>query len=168
MSDSVKKIFFGAMVILPFIVYSIYYYTPIIRNAPYKSTDFQSFQMEWGKPNHLNSYDSNSGLYRFYTKNDSLIQKHVKFKSDDMLYLHRKMNEVGLWNCPDLLVNRGIDTAKISNEILKIKFVYKEKVKTIFYDATYDENESNSESVENVFKIIHQSINDAMDRYQVK
>lgn len=86
------------------IIYCYIYYKPIIQNAPFRKDDFVSMQYSYGLKDTLeNTYDSKTGVYRYVNNRDSVVTKKFFLKSNDVLYMHRKANEIGLWNFPDTI-----------------------------------------------------------------
>ncbi len=113
MSSKGKKIYLLLTIVVPFLAYCVFYYRPIIQNAPFKSSEFVSLQFKWGAGNNLeNSYDSATGLYEYKNAKDSLIRKSFKLRENDIIYLHNKANELGLWNFPEVIANQGTDLNK--------------------------------------------------------
>jgi ABC-type anion transport system duplicated permease subunit len=53
MSPRFKKVFLIMTVVVPFILYCVYYYGMMIKNAPYRSVDFQSISFEYGHKDSL-------------------------------------------------------------------------------------------------------------------
>ncbi|RZL62134.1 MAG: hypothetical protein EOO93_10255, partial [Pedobacter sp.] len=79
MTSRGKKIFLASTIIIPFLIYCIVYYAPIIRNAPFKAKEFVSLEYKWGAGNNLeNSYNSATGEYKYYNNNDSLITTKIE------------------------------------------------------------------------------------------
>src|ERR1700761_1992597 len=94
-----KKIFLALSLAIPFLIYCVYYYSIMIGNAPYRFSDFQSFSFQYGTGDSLiNKYDSKTGDYQYLNDHDSLIKKHLKLNSNELLYLHKKAAYWGFWN----------------------------------------------------------------------
>ena len=75
MSDRAKKIFLFLCIVVPFLLYSAYYYAHMIKNAPYKFSEFDHIRFEYGDGDTLmNQYDSRTGAYQYLTKDDSLVK----------------------------------------------------------------------------------------------
>jgi hypothetical protein len=169
MNSRGKKIFILLTVIVPIIAYSIIYYIPIIRNAPFKSTEFVSFQYRWGEGKDLvNFYDSATGEYQYLNDKDSLIKTNVKLRSDDILYLHHKANELGFWNFPDVIANKGSDPKNSKLLRYTLKFNYKRKSKTVDFVSDYDETPKLRDVAIQMKTLVEQTISDAEDRYNKK
>src|ERR1700761_51391 len=101
MEKKSKKIFLIATVVVPFLIYCVYYYAHVFKNAPYKFSEFKSLSIEWGPGDSLlNKYDSKTGIYQFVDTRDSLIKLNVHLPNSQLLYLHRKAAELGFWDWP--------------------------------------------------------------------
>ncbi|WP_316818545.1 hypothetical protein [Pedobacter nyackensis] len=166
MSNKAKKIFLALTIVVPFLIYCVVYYTPMLRNAPYKLKEFESIDFKWGMGNNLeNSYNSATGEYQYVNSKDSVIKTNVKLRKDDILYLHSKANELGFWNFPDLLANSGTDLKTSNVPRYVMKFNYKKKSKTVIYLADYNEIPKLKGLAEQMKTLLTQSINDAEERY---
>ena len=166
MSSRGKKIFLALSIIVPFIIYCVVYYKPMIENAPFKSSEFVSLTYKWGVGKKLdNSYDSATGDYQYLNAKDSLIKTNVKLRRNDIIYLHNKANELGLWNFPEVIANRGDDLT--SDKILRyeIQFNYKRKSKKVIILSNYDEIPKLRDVSSQMRTLVEQTINDAEERY---
>lgn len=169
MTSKGKKIFLALTIVVPFLIYCVIYYTPMIKNAPFKSSEFVSLQFKWGVGRSLiNSYDSATGDYQYLNERDSLIKTNVKLRSNDIIYLHSKANELGLWNFPPVIANQGADLT--SDKILRyeIQFNYKRKSKKVVFLTDYNEIPKLRDVATQMQKLVAQSINDAEERYSNK
>lgn len=163
MSNRGKKIFLALSIILPMIVYCYIYYRPIIKNAPFRKADFVSMQYSWGVKDTLeNHYNSVNGEYRYITSKDSLIQKKIFLTSDEILYLHVKANELGLWNFPDTLGSRGEKSKSVPR--YNIQFNYKEKSKHVLVYGDFDGNPKLLDAAVQMRKVIEETLNQAEKR----
>ena len=169
MNNKTKKIFLALTIIVPFLAYCVFYYMPILRNAPFKSNEFESFQFKWGVGSILeNTYDSSTGDYQYVDSRDSVIRTNVKLRSNDMIYLHSKANELGLWNFPDVVADQGSDLTSPKVLRYEIVFNYKRKSKKVIYLTDYSEIPKLRDVAAQMAKLIRQSISDAEDRYSNK
>jgi len=133
-----KKILLALCIILPFVIYCVYYYSIMIKNAPYKFTEFESFSYKFGtRDSLLNSYDSKTGAYQYVNDRDSVMQTNLKLNKDDLLYLHRKAAMLGFWDFPK---DETGDSVKTGRQPLRyvIEFKYKRKSKVVTFDENYD------------------------------
>eukprot|EP01133_Synstelium_polycarpum_P010075 gene10075-11751_t len=169
MTSRGKKIFLILTVVVPFLIYCIVYYAPIIKNAPFKSSEFVSLQFKWGVGKDLvNSYDSSTGNYQYLNNKDSLIKTNFKLRTNDIIYLHNKANELGLWNFPDVIANRGADLN--SSKVLRyeIEFNYQRKKKKVILMSDYNEIPKLRDVSTQMKNLVAQSINEAEERYTPK
>jgi hypothetical protein len=133
-----KRIFLALSIILPFLFYCIYYYGMMLKNAPYKFTEFESMNIQYGNRDSLiNKYDSKTGDYQYLNNRDSLVKKHVHLNQKDLLYLHRKAADLGFWDFP---ANEIGDSLRNGAKPLRyiIEFKYKRKSKKVVFDANFD------------------------------
>jgi hypothetical protein len=163
MSDKGKKIFLGICIILPFLIYMVYYYSIMVKNAPYRFSDFESITFKYGLGDSLvNQYNSKTGYYQYVNSRDSLVKTKVKLRKDDFLYLHRKAAELGFWNFPDQIV--GEDSAKLPHYYLEFK--YKDKTKHIVFDTGYKDDPKLNDAAKTLITEVSKMINDVRDRDQ--
>lgn len=139
MSDKSKRIFLGICIIVPFIIYCVVYYSAMIKNAPFRFADFESIEITYGTPNEMvNTFNSETGEYQYLTRDNKLVKETIKMRKDDLLYLHRKAQELGFWNVDDNMTNSKRDSA-LNQEVPRyiLKYVYKDKAKEVTLDADY-------------------------------
>ncbi len=166
MSSRGKKIFLALSIIVPFLIYCVVYYRPMIMNAPFKSSEFVSLTYKWGVGKELeNSYDSATGNYQYVNSKDSLIKTNVKLRKNDIIYLHNKANELGLWNFPDVIANRGDDLTSPKILRYEIQFNYKRKSKKVIILSNYDEIPKLRDVSAQMKNLVAQTIDDAEERY---
>lgn len=169
MNTRTKKIFLALTIIVPFVAYCVIYYIPMFRNAPFKSTEFVSLIYKWGPGENLeNSYNSATGEYCYKDSRDSTVVTNVKLRSNDIIYLHSKANELGFWNFPEVIANKGTDLKHSKVLRYVIQFNYKRKSKTVVYLTDYNEISKLQGLVKQMTQLIEQSINDAEQRYSNK
>ncbi|RYF86141.1 MAG: hypothetical protein EOO00_13505 [Chitinophagaceae bacterium] len=166
MSSTTKKIFLGMTVVVPFLIYCVVYYTPMIRNAPFKASEFVSIEYSWGPGNdQINKYNSATGNYQYVNQRDSLVKTSVKLRQNEMIYLHSKANELGFWNLPDLIATPGTDinTSKALRYTMTMK--YQRKTKTVVFLTDYSGSEKLKDVAGQMQKLFFKTINDAEERY---
>jgi len=165
MSDRAKKIFLVLTIAVPFLMYCVYYYGRMIRNAPYKFTEFKSFVFKYGDGDSLvNTYNSLTGEYQYLNKRDSLIKTNLLLTKDELLYLHRKAAELGFWDFPPNELNN--DTVKFKGARpprYYIEFNYLRKSKKVLFDANFDGDVRLKDANEHVIKEIMHVLADAED-----
>jgi hypothetical protein len=164
-SKNVKKAFLILSIALPFLIYSVYYYSFMIKNAPYRFSDFESFSIQYGNGDSLvNKYDSKTGDYQYLNAHDSLIKKHMPLRNDDLLYLHRKAAEMGFWNFPEVEVNDSMKIKGINSPHYLIQFNYTHKSKKVLFDEAFDGDPKLKSANEEMIKEIEKVLGDAEDR----
>ena len=140
MSDKGKKIFLLLTIVVPFLLYCVYYYSRMIKNAPYKFTEFKSIVFQYGNGDSMvNKYNSATGDYQYLNKHDSLVKKRVYLTTSDLLYLHRKAAELGLWDFPSKELST--DSTDLKGRKLPryyMEFNYKRKSKKVIFDPAYN------------------------------
>src|SRR6187402_3060585 len=130
MSNRGKKIFLILSIIVPFLMYCVYYYGMMVKNAPYKFVEFDSIVFQYGTGDSLvNKYNSKTGEYQYINKHDSLVKMHLRLTKDDLLYLHRKAADLGFWDFPSSELGDTASRAGVKPPRYLIEFNYKRKSK---------------------------------------
>ena len=157
-----KNIFLMSTVIVPFVIYCMYYYAGVFKNAPYKYTEFEYFYIQYGnRDSLLNRFNSKTGDYQFLDNRDSLVKMHLRLSDDELLYLHRKAAELGFWDFPS--DERG-DTSKVNGLTAPryiIEFKYKRKSKKVIFDANFYGDQRLKDANEEFIKQIQQVLGNA-------
>ena len=153
-----------ACVIVPFLIYCVYYYAHVFKNAPYKFSEFKSFSVQWGPGNNLiNKYDSRTGAYQFIDSHDSLVKMNVHLPKEELLYLHKKASELGFWDWPS--VEMGDTTEKRGGQRpprYVMQFNYQRKSKTVTFDESYFIDtrlkQANEQMVKEIMKVLDEEV----------
>ena len=168
MSNRSKKIFLALSVIVPFLMYCLYYYGKMVKNAPYKFSEFESLTFKYGLGDSLvNQYDSKTYMYQYVNEDDSLIRKRVKLSKDELLYLHRKAAQLGFWDFPSKILNTA-ESSKRNSPHYYIEFKYKRKSKNILFDLDFNGDPKLKDAVRHLIEDVSNTINDAEDRLPSK
>ncbi len=166
MSDRAKKIFLIFTVIVPFLFYCVYYYGHMLKNAPYKFTEFKSFVFEYGNGDSLiNKYNSATGDFQYVNRHDSLVKTNLLLTKSDLLYLHRKAADLGFWDFPSNELNT--DTALLHGQRpprYYIEFNYERKSKKVKFDASYLGDDKLKDANIQLINEIKHVLADAQDR----
>lgn len=161
-----RKAFLVACITIPFLLYSVYYYAIMIKNAPYKFAEFDHITFQYGTGDSLlNKYSSLTGQYQYVTVHDSLVKMHLHLSHNDLLYLHRKAAYLGFWDFPTQEL--GDTSARKSGSKVPryiIEFGYKRKTKRVVYDADFNGNPKLKDANEQLIKEIQGILNDAQDQ----
>jgi hypothetical protein len=169
MTERAKKIFLIITVVVPFLIYCVVYYRPILKNAPFRSDEFVSIEYKWGQGKTLvNTYNSATGEYHYLNDKDSLVHTNVKLRKDDIIYLHNKASDLGFWNFPEVIANRGTDTTKMTALRYELEFKYKRTSKKVIYVSDFEEIPKLRDLAVQMKTLVEQTINDAEDRYGKK
>jgi hypothetical protein len=166
MSDKAKKVFLVLTIAVPFLLYCVYYYGHMIKNAPYKFTEFKYFVFKYGDGDSLvNQYNSLTGDYQYLNKRDSLIKTNLLLSKDDLLYLHRKAAEIGFWDFPSNELNTDTEKVKgVKPPRYYIEFHYLRKSKKVLFDASYNGDVKLKDANEQMIKEIMNVLADAQDK----
>lgn len=111
----------------------------MVKNAPFRFSDFESIELQFGMPDSmLNHYSSKTNEYQYLLKNGTVRKDTVKLRDNDLLYLHRKAQELGFWNVDDDMTTPDSDReGKAPAPRFILEFTYKEKSKRVTLDADY-------------------------------
>ncbi len=165
MTERGKKIFLAICIITPFLLYCVYYYSIMVKNAPYRFSDFESFTFKYGLGDSLiNTYNSKSEVFQYVDSRDSSIKAKVKLRKDDLLYLHRKAAELGFWNFPNEISSDNMPGHSANSPQYYIEFKYKNKTKHVHYDAQNNESPKLNDAAKSLITEISNMINDTRDR----
>lgn len=166
MSKRAKTIFLGLCIIGSFFIYCVYYYSNMVKNAPFRYSDFEYISIQYGTPDSmLNSYHSATYDYQYLNRENEIVKKKLKLTSDDLLYLHRKAMEMGFWNVDDDMTTSRADSLEgrnVPRYILEYK--YKEKGKTVTMDADYLGNQKMMDAAKTTIEAVLDRINVANAR----
>ena len=165
MTSRGKKIFLASTIIIPFLIYCIVYYAPIIRNAPFKAKEFVSLEYKWGAGNNLeNSYNSATGEYKYYNNNDSLIITKIELNDRDKKFLDSNADEQGFWNLPDIVANTEGDLQNSKAPRYFMKFNYQKKSKEVTYLSDFNGNPKMRGAAAQMQKVIEQRLIDLEEK----
>ncbi len=160
MSDRFKKIFLALSISIPFLLYCMYYYGKMIKNAPYKFSEFENITLKSSVNGKVDKeFSSKSKEYQFLNNRDSMISSSVKLTKDDLLYLHRKAADLGFWDWPEEMI--GDKSGKSPRYFLE--FDYQRKKKIIEIDNSYNENIKLRDAAIELIKTVEKSVDDADD-----
>lgn len=164
-SDRSKKIFLAICIIIPFFLYCFYYYSIMIKNAPYRWSDFDSIVLKYGYGGELvNEFDSSTGVFTYLNQRDSLVHDTLRMRDDDLLYLHRKAAELGFWNLSEDMTGTGFEAREPEVARFVLQFNYKEKSKTVTYDADFDGNPKMKDAARSVIDEVRRVLSDVSGR----
>jgi len=142
MTSRGKKIFLILSVVVPFVIYSVIYYAPMIKNAPFQEKYFVSLEYKWGTGKQLeNSYNSVTGEFKYMNSKDSLVKSNFKLDQRDIKYLDSIADVQGFWNLPNVIANSEADVNNPKQLRYFIKFNYQKKSKEVTYLPNFSGSE---------------------------
>ncbi|MDQ7948875.1 MAG: hypothetical protein REI78_00765 [Pedobacter sp.] len=158
----IKKSLIASIAIILIVGFGGYYLLQL-KQAPYPVASFVSISYKWGVGDTLaNAYDSQTGIYRYLDRNDSLRIGNVKLNTNSLIYLHNKANEAGLWELPDVVDLKGEGNV---DSVLRYEmvFTYEQKTKKIsFYANSLDAQLQ--DKISKLQQIVAQTIQEAEER----
>lgn len=134
------------------------------KKAPYGLADFKSFTYTWGKADSLvNRYSSLTGAYQYLDRRDSLIKNQVKLRSNDLIFLHNKINELGFWKLPEQIGQAGNPA---DATVYHLQFNYHGKSKQLnVYKEKAQHPDSQLDSAMRIISLVQGVIDEADNRY---
>ena len=162
MSTRAKKIFLLLSVVVPFLVYSIIYYAPMIRNAPFKAEEFVSLSYSWGLGAHLdNHYNSATGEYHYINAHDSLVVKHFKLDADAIKELDKAAHVQGFFNLPGVMSNDETSLQSPDKVRFEITLNYQRKSKKVIFVSDFQGNEKMKDAFIQTQKVLEGILSDS-------
>ena len=140
------------------------YYLINLKQGLYPASSFISLQYKWGEGDTLiNSYNSATGSYQYLDHRDSLITKKVKLNANNIIFLHSRANEAGLWQLPEVI---GKTNEAKADTALRYEFVfnYEQNTKKIVFYPSQVDNVALADSASKLLAAIEQTIKDAEER----
>lgn len=139
------------------------YYVISLKKAPYAVSDFESFTYKWGMGDDFeNSYSSLSGDYQYLNSRDSLVKTNVRLRSNDIIFIHNKVNELGFWNLPNTIGKASVLGESV---VCEIEFNYKGKSKKVTFHNNEDKHPGLLDSAKQIRDVLQQAIDEAEGRY---
>lgn len=139
------------------------YFLMKFKQGPYPASSFVSVQYRWGDGDTLrNSYNSITGDYQFLDSRDSLIKEKVRLNANNMLFLHSRAVEAGLWELPAVIGK--VDTNSHSALRYELVFNYEQKTKKIVVYPAQVDSLALAKSASALRDAVMQTIKDAAAR----
>jgi hypothetical protein len=148
----------ATLIIIAVAGFSAYYFINL-NKGPYASSDLASVSYKWGVGDTLiNSYNSATGDYQYLDSRDSLIKIKLKLRANNIIFLHSKANEAGLWKLPGVIANPNANLK--SDKVLRyeIVFNYEQKAKKIIFMTDYVQDQVIANSVAKIQAAIEQTL----------
>ncbi len=145
------------------------FYIMKLRSGGKRAVSFVSLTYKWGVGDSLqNSYDSKSGNYQFLDQKDQLIKEKFLLRTNNVIYLHSKINEQDLLNVPDTIANVNANLKDSTVLRYEFKFVYDDMTKHIIYMTNYDKDPLIQTKASAMQKYVQQMILEAEERFARK
>ncbi len=145
------------------------FYIMKLRSGGKRAVSFVSLNYQWGVGDTLqNSYNSQTGNYQYVDKSDHLIKKNFKLRTNNVIYLHSKINEQDLLNLPDTIANVGANLKDSTVLRYEFTFVYDDMTKHIIFLTNYDGDPTILSKVGALQKFVEQIVFEAEERFARK
>lgn len=145
------------------------YYIMKVRSGGKRAAAFVSLTYKWGVGDTLqNSYNSKTGEYEFLDQRDQLIKENFKLRTNNVIFMHSKINEQDLLNIPDTVANVGFDLKDSKVLRYEFSFVYDDTTKNIVYFTNYDKDPIIRNKAIGLQKVVQQVITEAEERFVSK
>lgn len=165
MTERSKKIFIALCIVVPFFFYGVYYYSNMIKNAPFRFVDFQSVEFNYGHAEYMeNRFDSATEEYQYLDRRDSIVRTKLRLRKDDLLYIHRKAMEYGFWNFPEDMTRTSPDADTSQSTRFFLRINYKEKSKQVDFDSQFYGDPRLKDAATAMIKEMQRILSDAEDR----
>lgn len=145
------------------------YYILKVRSGGEKAASFVSLTYKWGMGDTLqNSYNSKTGDYQFLDKSDQLVKVNFKLRTNNIIFLHSKINQGDLLHVPDTIANPQANLKDPKVLRYEFQFVYDDTTKNIVYLTNYDKDPIIADKASALQKVVQQIITEAEDRFVSK
>lgn len=152
-----------------FIVIAGAYFVMKMRSGGKRAASFVSLTYKWGVGDTLqNSYDSKTGDYQFIDQRDQLIKEKFKIRTNNVIFLHSKINEQDLLNIPDTVANPQANLKDPKVLRYEFKFVYDDTTKNVIFLTNYDKDPVIRNRAIGLQKVVQQIIAEAEERFARK
>lgn len=142
------------------------YFVMKMRSGGKRAASFVSLTYKWGVGDTLqNSYDSKTGEYQFIDQRDQLIKEKFKIRTNNVIFLHSKINEGDLLNIPDTVANAQANLKDPKVLRYEFKFVYDDTTKNIIYLTNYDKDPVIRNRADGLQSVVQQIIAEAEERF---
>ena len=145
------------------------FYIMKLRSGGKRAVSFVSLNYQWGVGDTLqNSYNSQTGNYQYVDKSDQLIKKNFKLRTNNVIFLHSKINEQDLLNLPDTIANVGANLKDSTVLRYEFTFVYDDMTKHIVFLTNYDGDPTILSKAGALQKFVQQIVFEAEERFARK
>jgi hypothetical protein len=145
------------------------YYVSKLRSGGKRAAAFVSLSYKWGTGDTLqNSYHSKTGEYIFLDQRDRIIKEKFKLRTNNVIFLHSRINQEDLLNIPDTVANEGTNLKDPKVLRYEFKFVYDDTTKHIIYLTNYNQDPAVSAKASALQKVVQQVISEAEERFATR
>ncbi len=148
------------------IAISLSYYLAGLKKSKYPPSSFASLSIKWGTGDSLqNSYYSASGIYSYLDRQNRLVGKRVPLRTNEIIFLDSKFNELSFWSLPSVIVNKGSNMKDPNVVRFEINIKYEKEDKGLIYQSNYHEDQGVAKRADQLQTCIITVINQAEERY---
>lgn len=145
------------------------YYIAKLKSGGNRAASFVRLTYKWGMGDTLqNSYDSKSGDYQFIDQSEQLVKENFKLRTNNVIYLHSKINGQDLLNIPDTIANPGANVKDAKVLRYEFKFIYDDTTKNVIFLSNYDKDPVILNKATALQKAVQQVISEAEERFTKK
>ncbi|HEY9560958.1 MAG TPA: hypothetical protein VIR29_09250 [Anseongella sp.] len=157
MSPRFKKIYLFVMVVVPFLLYSGYYYREMIRKAPFKFEEFQTIRVDFKAPDGRQTHiDIAPGTVTVILPEKDTVHDTVRFSNTELNEFHRTLYTNNFFELPHEMRNEGsIDS---TTGIYTIEAIYDRKQYQVIYETNYRGDSRHKPKVERVIAYIESNV----------
>ena len=157
MSPRFKKIYLFLMVVVPFLAYCGYYYSEMIRKAPFKFDEFQTIRIDFKAPGGRETkIDIASGTVAHTLPGREVFKDTVSFRESELREFHRALYTNNFFELPHEMRNEGsVDT---TTGVYTLEAVYDQKQYEVVYETNYRGERRHKDKVERVIAFIESNL----------
>jgi len=163
-----RKLFVIFSIVVPFIVYSVYYYATLISHAPYRYDQFMGFEYKTFRNGQMRTHiNSKTGEFSYFNRKDSLIQTKIQISSSELKDIHEKLRDIIFWDIP---LVAGDSTQKHRTDVLLVylKVKYKRAEKTVWWQDNYFADRKLDERMAEISTYINSKASEALNSNSTK
>ena len=101
----------------------------------------------------------------FLINSDRVIKENFKLRTNNVIFLHSKINQDDLLNIPDTIANKGANLKDPKVLRYEFKFVYDDTTKNIIYLTNYDQDPLIATKASALQKVVQQVVSEAEERF---
>ena len=157
MSQRFKKIYLTVMVVVPFLAYCGYYYSEMIRKAPFSFDEFRTIQVDFKAPDGRETQiDVAGGTVAYTLPNGKVFRDTVSFNAAELQEFHRALYTNNFFELPHHMRNEG--SRDTTTGLYTIEAFYERKQYRVEYETNYRGERRHQDKVERVIAYIEANI----------